>query len=109
MDSSGVEQAGQCLRTTVTRGLIAFGTKRSWVQIPPPRQPKQQIAAPTHVSRCGDLFGVCVYLRDYRFPSVYDRCGSAPKIPSMTTVPVWICGRIYFRGVHSSALIPSTS
>jgi hypothetical protein len=31
---------------------------------------------------------VRVYLRDYRFPRVYGRCGSAPKIPSMTTAPV---------------------
>jgi hypothetical protein len=42
-------------------------------------------------------FCVRVYQRDYRFPRVYGRCGSAPKIPSMTTAPVWITGRICFR------------
>jgi hypothetical protein len=43
MDSTGVERAGQYLQIKVTSGLIAFGTKRSWVQIPPPRQLKHQV------------------------------------------------------------------
>ena len=42
-------------------------------------------------------FRLRVYLRDYRFPRVYDRFSCAPKIRSMTTAPVWITGRICFR------------
>jgi hypothetical protein len=38
-----------------------------------------------------------VYLSDYRFSRVYDRRSCVPKMPSMTTAPVWITGRICYR------------
>ena len=42
-------------------------------------------------------FCLRVYLSDYRFPRAYDRRSCVQKMPSMTTAPVWITGRICFR------------
>ncbi|SOE32586.1 hypothetical protein SAMN05442782_9552 [Streptomyces sp. OK228] len=63
MDSTGVELAGQCLQIKLTRGPIAFGTKRSWVQIPPPRQLNSSSEGPYRIGK-GPLALLRVYLRD---------------------------------------------
>lgn len=64
----------------------SFGTKRSWVQIPPPRQLSTRSEGPYRIGK-GPLALLCFYLRDYRFLRAYGFLRSAARMPSMAVAP----------------------